>query len=96
MFSGALVALFLARGVVTLCLFPPLEGWDEYQHVAYLQYLIDHDATPVARAPGTVVSKSLLDALARLPQPEHMLEQGTGGRGYRAYWQDQRNETSPG
>lgn len=90
MFSGALVALFLARGVMTLCILPPLEGWDEYQHVAYIEYLIDHDATPVLGGPGVVVSRPLLAAVARLPQPEHMLEQtlGTGARGYQGYWEE--------
>ena len=95
-FVIVLVALFLSRGVVTLCIFPPLEGWDEYQHVAYIQYLIDHQATPVARASQTVVSESLLEALTRFPQPEHMLEQKTGGLGYGVYWEDQQGSVFRG
>ena len=92
-----LVAFFLARGVVILCILPPLEGWDEYQHVAYIQYLIDHQTTPIARAPETSVSASLMEAVTTLPQPEYMLEQtrGAGGYGYDAYWEDSRISSLP-
>ncbi len=36
-----LTALVLARGVMLMCVLPPLEGWDEYQHVAYVHSMRD-------------------------------------------------------
>ena len=34
-----LVALVVCRGVVLLSILPPFEGWDEYQHVAYVEHM---------------------------------------------------------
>ena len=36
-----LVALVLCRGLVWLCVLPPFEGWDEYQHVGYVQHVAE-------------------------------------------------------
>ena len=35
------MGLFLARGLTDLCAMPPFEGWDEYQHVAYVVHLLE-------------------------------------------------------
>jgi hypothetical protein len=37
--AGLLIAAFLARAPLYLCVFPPFEGWDEYQHLAYIVHL---------------------------------------------------------
>ena len=34
-----LVALVVCRGIVVLSILPPFEGWDEYQHVAYVEHM---------------------------------------------------------
>ena len=40
-FRLLLVGLILARGVVELCVMPPFEGWDEYQHVGYVVHVLE-------------------------------------------------------
>ncbi len=42
-----LLGLFLVRGIQIQCLYPPLEGPDEYQHIAYLVYLNEEHHPPV-------------------------------------------------
>ena len=49
-YCGLLVSLFLVRGMWLLCVIPPLEQWDEYQHVAYFQHLVEHGEAPVLLA----------------------------------------------
>ncbi len=46
-FCVLLAVLFAARGLFLLCFFPPLEGPDEYQHIAYLTFVHERGATPV-------------------------------------------------
>lgn len=46
-FSVLLVLLFILRGIQMQCLYPPLEGCDEYQHIAYLVFLNKHHHPPV-------------------------------------------------
>ena len=43
-----LVALVVCRGVVVLSILPPFEGWDEYQHVAYVEHMRRTGRAPVA------------------------------------------------
>lgn len=45
--AGLLIAAFLARGPLYLSVFPPFEGWDEYQHVAYIAHLDETGSIPV-------------------------------------------------
>jgi hypothetical protein len=42
-----LIAAFLARAPLYLSVFPPFEGWDEYQHLGYIAYLDQTGAIPV-------------------------------------------------
>jgi hypothetical protein len=44
--AGLLVAAFLARGPLYLSVFPPFEGWDEYQHLAYIVHLDETGTIP--------------------------------------------------
>lgn len=81
-----LTLLFVARGVVLLCVIPPFEGWDEYQHVAYIVHLLERGERPV---PGRAdVPESLLRELARFPAPAAAVEQLSvvGVVGYDAFW----------
>jgi hypothetical protein len=45
--AGALIAAFLARGPLYLSVFPPFEGWDEYQHLAYIVHVDETGTLPV-------------------------------------------------
>jgi hypothetical protein len=45
--AGVLIAAFVARGPLYLSVFPPFEGWDEYQHLAYITYLDETGTMPV-------------------------------------------------
>lgn len=87
----ALIALFvLARGVLLLCILPPLEGWDEYQHIAYIQFLTEHGEPPVLRQ--SKVSRALLEQLVAFPQPRLMVEQvhATGAMDYHSFFQNEK------
>lgn len=89
----ALLALFvLARGVILLCILPPLEGWDEYQHVAYIQFIIEHGEQPVKGK--SKVSRALVKQLVAFPQPRLMAEQlqATGAMDYYSFF---KNEKTP-
>lgn len=46
-FCALLALLFAARGLFLLCFFPPLEGPDEYQHIAYLAFVHERGVVPV-------------------------------------------------
>ena len=65
-----LVALVVCRGVVVLSILPhSFEGWDEYQHVAYVEHMRRTGGEPVAGQ--TTVAPALLSELAgRFPQPD--------------------------
>ena len=40
-----LLSIYLARGILWLCIAPPMEMWDEYQHIAYFAFL-DENGRP--------------------------------------------------
>ena len=86
-FRCLLTGLFLARGICLLCILPPLEGWDEYQHIAYVAHVHETGRIPILGQ--TSVPASLRRALAGLPRSST----GTDGlgeigvNGYREYWQ---------
>src|SRR5678815_625477 len=45
--AGLLITAFLARTPLYLSVFPPFEGWDEYQHLGYIAYLEQTSTIPV-------------------------------------------------
>ena len=45
--AGLLIIAFLARAPLYLSVFPPFEGWDEYQHLGYIAYLDQTSTIPV-------------------------------------------------
>lgn|SRR6185503_6152827 len=45
--AALFITAFLARGPLYLSVFPPFEGWDEYQHLGYIAYLDELGTIPV-------------------------------------------------
>lgn len=64
-FVALLVVLFLARALFLISILPPFEGWDEYQHIAYIQFLVENDREPVLHQ--DVVPRSLFGELVKYP-----------------------------
>lgn len=81
-----LLCLFVLRGGCLIALTPPLEAWDEYQHLAYIEHLHQHGKVPTLRSAS--VSRLLLREAVKFPQSRSMYEQthGTGARQYEAFW----------
>ena len=63
--AGLLITAFLARGPLYLSVFPPFEGWDEYQHLAYIAHLDETGSIPVAEE-STRVSTTLRPLVAAI------------------------------
>ncbi len=86
-----LVALVVCRGVVVLSILPPFEGWDEYQHVAYVEHVRQTGRAPVAGQ--TTVAPALLSELVKFPQPGLAAMQfhchGVGAVDYSTFWNHQ-------
>lgn len=68
-----IIALFVLRGFAIQCIYPPLEGADEYQHIAYIQYLIENQSIPVYGE--AIVPKSLYGSLVANPHCQFDLKQ---------------------
>jgi len=82
-----LVGLVLCRGVVALCVVPPFEGWDEYQHVGYVEHVRQTGQAPVLWK--TSVSPQLLAEVVKFPQPPVAVKDQLGALGavdYAAFW----------
>lgn len=85
-FIALLLLLVLVRGVALLCVLPLMEGWDEYQHVAYVDYIARYGKIP---KPGEAqVAPELLRAAAAYPQSQWGYEQfwSWGTLTYDQYW----------
>lgn len=85
-----LVALVVCRGVVVLSILPPFEGWDEYQHVAYVEHMRQTGRAPVAGQ--TTVAPALLSELVKFPQPERAIKDklwAVGAVDYSTFWNHQ-------
>jgi len=82
----ALIALVVSRGIVLLCILPPLEGWDEYQHVAYLAHLLETGRPPLL--PDARVSPALLREVVKFPHGSRALDQlrASGALGHAEFW----------
>lgn len=86
-FCALMIALFLTRAVFLLSVLPPFEGWDEYQHIAYVTHVIERDSPPVHGE--AMVPRALYPALVRYPQPRLAVDQigAIGAMEYHAYWE---------
>lgn len=86
-FRALIVGLIVARGVLELCVMPLFEGWDEYQHVAYVVHYLETGERAVFMQ--SQVPFSLLTAQREFPQSEVGRAQIPGEyqpEGYGAYW----------
>jgi len=81
-----LVALVLCRGLVLLCVIPPFEGWDEFQHVAYIVHLSETGERPILGE--TIVPRSLQSRLSSFPHGPYALKmlKSTGAVDYATFW----------
>ncbi|HKI21525.1 MAG TPA: hypothetical protein VKA15_26760 [Isosphaeraceae bacterium] len=81
-----LVALVLCRGLVLLCVIPPFEGWDEFQHVAYVVHLNEAGARPILGE--TTVPRSLQSRLSSFPHGPYALKmlRNAGAVDYATFW----------
>lgn len=61
--AGVLIAAFLARAPLYLSVFPPFEGWDEYQHLAYMEHLDETGTMPVYDSRVPLALRPLVIAL---------------------------------
>jgi 4-amino-4-deoxy-L-arabinose transferase-like glycosyltransferase len=91
--SIALVLLVLVRGVFLLSVLPPFEGWDEYQHIAYIVYLRENRALPsygVSKVPH-----SMAEMLRRYPHSDWDYQQslGWGTMKYDTFWTQTQKPT---
>ncbi len=90
-----LTGLVLCRGVVLLCVLPPFEGWDEYQHVGYIIYLNETGDRPCFGQAD--VPASLMARLPAFPHCPSALRQfrGLGAVDYSTYWKLAREDRPP-
>ena len=83
---GVLTALVFARGLALLCIMPPFEAPDEYQHVGYVVHLAQGGDRP---EPGrTEVPPPLIEKLGEFPQSRSpAVPRGKSGvSAYAAFW----------
>jgi len=79
--------LFFVRGLQLQCVYPPLEGPDEYQHIAYLTYIEEEGKIPVLNK--ALVPKSLYPHFLANPHSDCDVQQ-TGKVGclpYEAFYE---------
>jgi hypothetical protein len=95
-FCTLLLSIFLARAVFVLSVLPPFEGWDEYQHLAYIAHVVEKGESPVW-GEGDQVPRSLYATLVRYPHCKLSMEQigPIGARGYDSYWDGDRPSVRP-
>jgi hypothetical protein len=81
-----LIAAFLARAPLYLSVFPPFEGWDEPQHLAYIVHLDETGTLPVMNE--SVVPFSLRPVFVGTPQslPGGGQLRDWGALPYAEYW----------
>jgi hypothetical protein len=86
LFTALLLGIYCLRGVMLSCVIPPLEMWDEYQHVAYIDFLSQHRGLPILFQ--TWAPTRLIKAAIRLPQSGLGYAQlrDAGAREYAYYW----------
>ncbi len=72
-FCVLLTAIFLLKGIVYLSVIPPFEGWDEFQHLAYIVHLDEHGEQPILNK--AKVSRELLKQIAAFPASQAMLQE---------------------
>ncbi len=81
-----LAAVFIARGMAIQCLYPPLEGPDEYQHIAVIHSIVENRSLPVYGCAKVPVS--LYDDIVANPHPKHSADQTRriGAQSYETFY----------
>jgi hypothetical protein len=84
--AGLLITAFVARAPLYLSVFPPFEGWDEYQHLAYIVHLDETGTIPVFD--DSWVSPTLRPLLISVPHSQWGGDQVRqwGALSYPEYW----------
>jgi hypothetical protein len=84
--ATSLIAAFLARAPLYLSVFPPFEGWDEPQHLAYIVHLDETGTVPVMNS--SIVPFSLRPLFVGMPQSPPGADQlrDWGALSYADYW----------
>lgn len=69
-----------------MSILPPFEGWDEYQHIAFVEHLIEHGSEPVMGQ--SIVPRSMHIDLVRYPHPPFGADQvrRLGAVDYAQFW----------
>ncbi len=75
---------FLARGVFYSALMPIWEGWDEWSHVAYIEYVVDTGGLPDPNS--TRLSRELMASFAGVAMPHGSTYAPSNGLTHAAYW----------
>lgn len=90
-YAALMAALFIVRGLFLLSVLPPFEGWDEYQHLAYVQFVLENGRSPSLHK-DSKVPRSLYSELVKYPHSEMGAEQlrAVGARSYAEFWQTGR------
>lgn len=85
-FCGALGLLFFLRGLILLSVYPPLEGFDEHQHIAYLVFVNEQGQQP--RYGTAQIPFSLYADLVANPHSDYGWQQlkEIGARRYKHFW----------
>lgn len=83
-FCLAASCLFLVRGVFFLSLFPLFEGWDEYQHVARIDFEAQHGRRPLIGE--AAVPDPFLEQLLQYPHGVDQLR-AVGALGFQQFWE---------
>jgi len=91
----ALTLLIIARGILLLCVLPPFEGWDEYQHIAYIVYIKEQREIP--RFGYSTVPQSMKEMLQQYPHAPYDYAQtgdtqGWGTKTYDEFWISEHND----
>lgn len=81
-----MVVIFILRGLFVLSIFPPFEGWDEYQHIAYIEYYLEHGEPPIFN--DSTVPRSLYPDLVQYPHCAAGADQirRVGALSYDQFW----------
>jgi len=83
--GAVLCLLVLVRGIALMCILPPGEAWDEYQHLAYLHHLVDPGRLPILGQ--ATVPADIQREVVRWPLPQAAVAQlGGSGRSYSDHW----------
>jgi hypothetical protein len=84
--AGLLISAFLARAPLYLCVFPPFEGWDEYQHLAYITHLDETGTIPVFdESRVSLALRPLVIAMPHSPWGGEQVQEW-GALSYADYW----------